>query len=163
AKAIRSGLGLHPSDRYGRIREPYVFDLVRRELVKRYGRKTVRHGGLEGYTTIEPKLQQDAQAAVGARAGCYPGGGPASALAPVARRDRRAGLEPALLAREPVQLRRTGAPAAWLVVQDVRAGDRDQEGRRSRPHLLRRQLADDPQHPRRRRPVDGPQRRAGAR
>jgi penicillin-binding protein 1A len=83
ARAERAGLGLRPSRRYSRIREPYVFNLVRRELVRRYGLATVRRGGLKVYTTIRPRLQVAAQQAVDACAVCYPDGGPASALASV--------------------------------------------------------------------------------
>jgi penicillin-binding protein 1A len=64
------------------VREPYVFDLVRQELVHRYGLDTVRRGGLQVYTTIQPRLQAAAQSAVDACALCSPDG-PASALASV--------------------------------------------------------------------------------
>jgi penicillin-binding protein 1A len=83
ARAVKAPLGLHPSNRYARVREPYVFNLVRRELVRRYGIDTVKKGGLKVYTTIDPRLQQAAQSAVDACAVCYPDGGPASALASV--------------------------------------------------------------------------------
>jgi penicillin-binding protein 1A len=82
SSAVRAGLGLHPSQRYTRVREPYVFDLVRQELVHRYGLATVRRGGLQVYTTIQPRLQAAAQSAVDACAVCS-AGGPASALASV--------------------------------------------------------------------------------
>src|SRR3954468_11123786 len=83
ARAVQRGLGLHPSRRYSRIRQPYIFNYVARELVRRYGINTVRTGGLKVYTTIRPRLQAAAQRAVDACAVCYPGGGPASALASV--------------------------------------------------------------------------------
>jgi penicillin-binding protein 1A len=83
ARAVKHGLGLHPSRRYTRIRQPYIFNYVQRELIRRYGKKTVRTGGLKVYTTIRPRLQDAAQAAVDACAVCYPDGGPASALASV--------------------------------------------------------------------------------
>src|SRR4051794_3816616 len=82
-RAVRRGLLLHPSRRYNRIRQPYIFNYVQRELIQRYGRITVRTGGLKVYTTIRPRLQDAAQRAVDACAVCYPGGGPASALASV--------------------------------------------------------------------------------
>ena len=82
-RAVRRGLGLHPSRRYSRIRQPYIFNYVQRELIRRYGIDTVRTGGLKVYTTIRPRLQEAAQRAVDACAVCYPGGGPASALASV--------------------------------------------------------------------------------
>jgi penicillin-binding protein 1A len=83
SRAIRAGLGLHPSQHYTRVREPYVFDLVRRELVRRYGLAAVRRGGLKVYTTIRPRLEGVAQQSVDACAVCSPDGGPASALASV--------------------------------------------------------------------------------
>src|SRR5262249_30237863 len=80
--AVTAGLGLHPSQRYTRVREPYIFDQVRQELIHRYGLDTVRRGGLDVYTTIQPRLQAAAQSAVDACAVCS-AGGPASALASV--------------------------------------------------------------------------------
>jgi penicillin-binding protein 1A len=82
-RAVTKGLGLHPSRRYSRIRQPYIFNYVQRELIRRYGRETVRTGGLKVYTTIRPRLQDAAQRAVDACSVCYPNGGPASALASV--------------------------------------------------------------------------------
>ncbi|HEY7076276.1 MAG TPA: transglycosylase domain-containing protein [Solirubrobacteraceae bacterium] len=82
-RTVRRGLGLVPSRRYTRIRQPYIFNFVQRELIERYGRNTVRNGGLKVYTTIRPRLQDAAQQAVDACSVCYPGGGPASALASV--------------------------------------------------------------------------------
>jgi penicillin-binding protein 1A len=81
--AVSHGLGLHPSRRYTRIRQPYIFDYVQRELVDRYGANTVRTGGLKVYTTINPRLQDAAQHAVDSCTVCSPNGGPASALASV--------------------------------------------------------------------------------
>jgi penicillin-binding protein 1A len=83
ARLVRRGLGLHASRRYTRVRQPYIFNYVRRELVRRYGINALRRGGLRVYTTIDPRLQDDAQSAVDACAVCYPDGGPASALASV--------------------------------------------------------------------------------
>jgi penicillin-binding protein 1A len=66
------------------VRNPYFFDLVRRELVQRYGAARVRRGGLRVYTTIRPRLQAAAQRAVDACALCSSSpGGVASALASV--------------------------------------------------------------------------------
>jgi penicillin-binding protein 1A len=81
--AIGQGLGLHPGQKYTRIRDPYIFDLVKQELQDRYGLNTVQSGGLKVYTTIKPRLQQAAQSAVDSCSVCYSGGGPASALASV--------------------------------------------------------------------------------
>src|SRR4051794_23999322 len=82
-RAVKRGLGLHPSRRYSRIRQPYIFNYVQRELIQRYGRNTVRTGGLRVYTTTRPRLQEAAQRAVDACGVCYPDGGPASGLASV--------------------------------------------------------------------------------
>ena len=80
--AIGQGLDLDPGQKYTRIRDPYIFDLVKQELDDRYGLNTVQNGGLKVYTTIEPRLQQAAQSAVDSCSVCY-SGGPASALASV--------------------------------------------------------------------------------
>jgi penicillin-binding protein 1A len=80
--AIDQGLGLDPGNKYSRVREPYIFDLVKQELQDRYGVNTVQNGGLKVYTTIQPGLQESAQNAVDSCSVCY-SGGPASALASV--------------------------------------------------------------------------------
>ncbi|HEY7121047.1 MAG TPA: transglycosylase domain-containing protein [Solirubrobacterales bacterium] len=82
-EALGQGLGLNPGQKYSRIRDPYIFDLVKQELQDRYGVNTVQNGGLKVYTTIRPALQQAAQNAVDSCSVCYSGGGPASALASV--------------------------------------------------------------------------------
>jgi penicillin-binding protein 1A len=81
--AIGQDLGLDPGHQYSRIRQPYIFDLVKQELQDRYGVNTVQNGGLKVFTTIQPRLQQAAQNAVDSCSVCYSGGGPASALASV--------------------------------------------------------------------------------
>jgi penicillin-binding protein 1A len=83
ADAIGQDLGLDPGHKYSRIRQPYIFDLVKQELQDRYGVNTVQNGGLKVYTTIQPSLQEAAQSAVDSCSVCYSGGGPASALASV--------------------------------------------------------------------------------
>jgi penicillin-binding protein 1A len=80
--AVGQGLGLNPGQKYTRIRDPYIFDLVKQELQDRYGLNTVQSGGLKVYTTIDPRLQDAAQNAVDSCSVCY-SGGPASALASV--------------------------------------------------------------------------------
>jgi penicillin-binding protein 1A len=82
-EAIGQDLGLAPGQKYNRIRQPYIFDLVKQELQDRYGVNTVQNGGLKVYTTIKPDLQAAAQSAVDSCSVCYSGGGPASALASV--------------------------------------------------------------------------------
>ncbi len=75
-KATQSPLGIHRGYSYETIREPYFFDYVEQELIKRYGVNTVRQGGLKVYTSIEPTRQEAAHAAIGNR----PAGAPAAAL-----------------------------------------------------------------------------------
>jgi penicillin-binding protein 1A len=82
-EALGEGLNLNPGNKYSRIRDPYIFDLVKQELQDRYGVNTVQNGGLKVYTTLEPRLQEAAQNAVDSCSVCYSGGGPASALASV--------------------------------------------------------------------------------
>ena len=58
-------LRLKPGKRlYTTIRQPYFFSYVIDELQKQYGTNTVRSGGLKVYTTIDPKLQSAAKAAM---------------------------------------------------------------------------------------------------
>jgi penicillin-binding protein 1A len=85
--ARTSGLGLHAGHRYTTVHDPFLFRLVEQELIERYGINTVRNGGLKAYTTIDPALQEDAEAAVASctETGlCYSGGGPVTGLASVA-------------------------------------------------------------------------------
>jgi penicillin-binding protein 1A len=56
--AMSSGLQVNPSDRYFAHRQPYFFDYVENKLIEKYGANTVRRGGLQIYTTIEPDLQR---------------------------------------------------------------------------------------------------------
>jgi penicillin-binding protein 1A len=57
-------LGLNPGNRYMKRHEPYFFDYVQDELIQKYGANVFRQGGLRVYTTIEPKLQEAARAAI---------------------------------------------------------------------------------------------------
>ena len=65
-RASQRGLGLRHGTRYIQRREPYFFDYVQEKLIERYGVGVVRRGGLRIHTTIDPKLQEDARAAVNA-------------------------------------------------------------------------------------------------
>jgi penicillin-binding protein 1A len=56
-QAEQRGLGLDVSGSYFAHREPFFFDYVEHELIERYGAKTVRDGGIEAYTTLQPRLQ----------------------------------------------------------------------------------------------------------
>ena len=64
--AKKEELDLSPSDMYTERREPYVFDYVSDELIERYGVETLRKGGLEIHTTIDPDLQEAGRSAIAA-------------------------------------------------------------------------------------------------
>ena len=64
AHAVRQPLRLKPGQIYERIKQPYFFSYVIDELESVYGANTVREGGLRVYTTIEPRLQKEANQAV---------------------------------------------------------------------------------------------------
>jgi penicillin-binding protein 1A len=66
AKLKKAGLGLDRGYRYEQREEQFFFDFVQEELVERYGVKRVQAGGLDVYTTLEPKLQAAAQQAIAA-------------------------------------------------------------------------------------------------
>lgn len=64
AAALSEPVRLTPGKLYTRIREPYFFSFVRDQLIAEYGAATVRSGGLKVYTTIDPRLQRAARAAI---------------------------------------------------------------------------------------------------
>jgi penicillin-binding protein 1A len=78
ARASRAPLSLRHGTRYTRRREPYFFDYVQDELIKRYGVGVYRRGGLKVYTTVDPKLQEAARKAMEGQLAAYPG--PVSAV-----------------------------------------------------------------------------------
>ncbi len=57
-RAMASGLRVELSDSWFRHRQPYFFDYVENKLIEKYGVNTVRRGGLEVQTTIDPELQR---------------------------------------------------------------------------------------------------------
>jgi penicillin-binding protein 1A len=57
-RAMASGLRVHLSETWFRHRQPYFFDYVENKLIEKYGVNTVRRGGLEVHTTIDPELQR---------------------------------------------------------------------------------------------------------
>ncbi len=82
AAAVRDrSLHLRPGDAYTRIREPYFFGYVEDVLQQAYGASTVRSGGLRVYTTIDPRLQRAARAAI--RQVLYDPNDPAAAVVAV--------------------------------------------------------------------------------
>jgi penicillin-binding protein 1A len=62
--AVSQPLHLHAGNIYTKIREPYFFSYVREQLIAQYGANTVRGGGLKVYTTIVPRYQKLATAAM---------------------------------------------------------------------------------------------------
>ena len=60
----RAGSASRPGKLYKEIREPDFFGYVRDQLIAEYGAGTVRSGGLKVYTTIDPRFQRAAQAAI---------------------------------------------------------------------------------------------------
>ncbi|HEV7562643.1 MAG TPA: transglycosylase domain-containing protein, partial [Solirubrobacterales bacterium] len=58
AAAMDRGLGVSVSDSYFKHRQPYFFDYVENQLIEKYGVNTVRRGGLDVRTTIDPDLQR---------------------------------------------------------------------------------------------------------
>jgi penicillin-binding protein 1A len=57
-QARRRGLGLNLDEGYFEKRQPHFFDYVENELIEDYGVNTVRKGGLDVHTTIDPELQE---------------------------------------------------------------------------------------------------------
>ena len=132
---MRRGLGLEPSTYFTRRRESYFFDYVKDELIKEYGAKTVRLGGLQVCTTVDLKKQQEARAAIAERLGDI---GPSSAIVTINPQERLHPGDGVLgrLRRVEVQPRRPGPPPARLDVQGDGADGRAARGRRPRRDAL---------------------------
>jgi len=62
--ALTTPIELAPSRRGGEHRLPYWVELVREQLVARYGSNTVLNGGLRVYTSVDTKRQAAAEEAV---------------------------------------------------------------------------------------------------
>jgi penicillin-binding protein 1A len=62
--ALSKPLRLKAGQIYTKIREPFFFSFVREQLIAKYGANTVRGGGLKVYTTIAPRFQKLAEAAM---------------------------------------------------------------------------------------------------
>jgi penicillin-binding protein 1A len=73
----RRGMGLKLSDYFSRRREGYFFDYVKDELIREYGTRTVKLGGLIVHTTIDLEKQRLAREAIKTKLG---DAGPSSAL-----------------------------------------------------------------------------------
>jgi penicillin-binding protein 1A len=64
AAAKQSPLGVRRGNYYSQRREDFFFEYVRKQLVHRYGSKTVSRGGLKVYTTINLNMQRLARKAI---------------------------------------------------------------------------------------------------
>ena len=142
AAAEDSGLGLDVAEGFFKHRQPYFFDYVEDKLIEAYGVNTVRQGGLDVYTTIDPKLQRGRARsdALGAPLRRRPLLG-LRLDRPAQRLDPGDGLQ-LQLRQQPVQPRRPGAPAAGLDLQDLRPDHGAEAGRRPLLDLLRLQTAE---------------------
>jgi penicillin-binding protein 1A len=64
ARAARRPLRLRPTHAYARIHQAPFFETARSDLVRRFGSRRARRGGLRVRTTIDPHLEQLADAAL---------------------------------------------------------------------------------------------------
>jgi penicillin-binding protein 1A len=66
---MKQPLQLHPNARFIDHSQPYIFDYIQQQLDQKFGANVVEHGGLKVYTTINLKLQQEAENAIHAHVG----------------------------------------------------------------------------------------------
>ena len=64
ASAVATSIGLHPGTLYSAQRHPNFFGWAAQQLVAKFGERRVQAGGLQVRTTLDPKMQYDARAAV---------------------------------------------------------------------------------------------------
>jgi penicillin-binding protein 1A len=64
ADAIATPLGLKPGALYSSFRHPNFFGWATDELIKRFGARKVEEGGLQVRTTLDPRMQSAARAAI---------------------------------------------------------------------------------------------------
>jgi penicillin-binding protein 1A len=77
-------LQIHPNDHYIQHSQPYIFDYVEQQLIQKVGANEAENGGLKVYTTIDPRMEQEALTAViDHEGGSNLDAQPASALAAV--------------------------------------------------------------------------------
>ena len=62
--AVASPIDLSPASPYTQVREPYVVDYVKQQLIAMFGQDTVFKGGLRVQTTINPAYQKLAAQAI---------------------------------------------------------------------------------------------------
>ena len=84
AAVEKQPLQLHPNARFIDHTQPYIFDYIQQQLINKFGLNTAEHGGLKVYTTINLKLQQEAEDAIHSHVGgSVLNAQPAAALATV--------------------------------------------------------------------------------
>jgi penicillin-binding protein 1A len=84
AAVEKQPLQLHPNAQFIDHKQPYIFDYIQQQLINRFGLNTAEHGGLKVYTTINLKMQQQAENAIHAHVGgAVLNAQPAAALATV--------------------------------------------------------------------------------
>jgi penicillin-binding protein 1A len=66
---MKQPLQIHPNVRFIQHNQPYIFNYIEGQLINKFGLNTVEHGGLKVYTTINLKLQQEAEDAIHAHVG----------------------------------------------------------------------------------------------
>jgi penicillin-binding protein 1A len=64
AAVEKQPLQIHATGRFIQHSQPYIFDYIVHQLDQRFGASTVANGGLKVYTTINLKLQQEAEDAI---------------------------------------------------------------------------------------------------
>ena len=69
AAVEKQPLQLNVTPRFIQHTQPYIFDYIVQELDQKFGANTVANGGLKVYTTINLKLQQEAEDAIHAHEG----------------------------------------------------------------------------------------------
>src|SRR4051794_26208902 len=63
--AVSAPLGLHLGELYNSVRHPNFFGWAQQQLVAQFGARRVEAGGLQVKTTLDPRMQYQARAAVG--------------------------------------------------------------------------------------------------
>ncbi len=61
---MKQPLQIHPNPRFIDHSQPYIFDYIQQQLINKVGLNTAEHGGLKVYTTINLKMQQEAEDAI---------------------------------------------------------------------------------------------------
>ncbi|CAN5668532.1 PBP1A family penicillin-binding protein [soil metagenome] len=63
-EAVSSDLGVNRGELEDNAADDYFLNAVRQEIIREYGQESLYQGGLDIYTTLDPELQSEADAAV---------------------------------------------------------------------------------------------------